>query len=55
MSIINDKHNKTSINFTDSMEILASLKIKNMNKIIIGNININSIREKIDQLKYINK
>ena len=33
------------------MNFLANLKIKNMNRILIGNLNKNSISNKFDQLK----
>ena len=34
-------------------EVLKSLKLKNTNNIIIGHLNINSIRNKFESLKYI--
>ena len=34
-------------------EVLKSLKLKNTNKIIIGHLNINSIRNKFESRKYI--
>ena len=49
---------ESKINKTDlsSIDMLQQIRIKNVNKLIIGNLNINSIRNKFDQLKvFINR
>ena len=45
--------NKSSINnaFLNSLSEIRELRIRNVNRVLIGNLNINSIRNKFDQLK----
>ena len=40
--------NKVSLN---SLSGLSELRLRNVNRVLIGNLNINSIRNKFDQLK----
>ena len=40
-------------NDADASEILKSLKVNNVNRLVIGHLNINSIRHKFDSLKHI--
>ena len=35
----------------NSLSELSELKLRNVNRVLIGNLNINSIRNKFDQLK----
>ena len=42
---------KISIHQEGDESILKTLRIKNLNRIILGHININSLRNKFDQLK----
>ena len=42
--------NKT-YNLSEVDSILRNLRVKNINKLLIGNLNINSISGKFDQLK----
>ena len=37
--------------YSSAKEVLSKLRVKQGNKLIIGNLNINSISEKFDQLK----
>ena len=37
------------------LQILKKLKINNLNRLIIGHLNINSLRNKFESLKYFNK
>ena len=48
------KGHKSSINDdTDPHELLKSIKLSNVNRLVIGQININSLRNKIEALKLI--
>ena len=44
---------KSVLKTTSPKDILKKMKLTNANKIIIGNLNINSIRNKIEDLKYL--
>ena len=49
---LTDQSEKKSINIApNSLSKIKELRIGNANKVIIGNLNINSIRNKFDQLK----
>ena len=49
---LTDQSEKKSINTApNSLSKIKELRIGNANKVIIGNLNINSIRNKFDQLK----
>ena len=53
--VINEinENDKLEFNNTSPKDILKTLKLKNATKIIIGHLNINSIRNKIEDLKYL--
>ena len=38
--------------YLDSLSEIREIRLRNINKVLIGNSNINSIRNKLDQLKY---
>ena len=42
-------------NDTDPIQILKKVKISNINRLVIGNLNINSLRNKFESLKLIVK
>ena len=42
---------KSALKTTSPKDILKKMKLTNANKIIIGHLNINSIRNKIEDLK----
>ena len=44
---------KLELNEVDPSQVLRNLKIKNINRLVIGHLNINSIRRKFDSLKTI--
>ena len=48
-----DENDRLEFNNTSPTDILKKLKLKNANKIIIEHLNINSIRNKIEDLKYL--
>ena len=48
-----NEYDKLEFNNTSPKDILKTLKLKNVKKIIIGHLNINSIRNKIEDLKYL--
>ena len=41
------------INSDDALSILKEIRIKNINRVIIGTLNINSLHPKFEQLKLI--
>ena len=52
MGSLTDQSEKQSINTaSNSLSKIKELRIGNANKVIIGNLNINSIRNKFEQLK----
>ena len=44
---------KSALKTTSPKDILKKMKLTNANKIIIGHLNINSIRNQIEDLKYL--
>ena len=53
MNISNEKSYEIFISEIVPLSVVKSLKLSNANTLIIGHININSIRHKFDELKYI--
>ena len=48
-----DENDRLEFNNKPPTDILKKVKLKNANKIIIGHLNINCIRNKIEDLKYL--
>ena len=48
-----DENDRLEFNNTSPTDILKKLKLKNTNKITIEHLNVNSIRNKIEDLKYL--
>ena len=59
LNVSNEKYlsecfiNKGDVNHPDISGVLKEIWVNNLNRIIIGNLNVNSLAEKIDSLKVI--
>ena len=51
--LLKDEHNHTRPVHENANDFLKNIRVKNVNRITIGSLNINSISSKFDQLKEI--